>query len=79
MAIYKYAHFLTKSDHQAFDQLHAAGGSVPYSGLYRCEVCGHEIVSTYGNTLPPQNHHQHPNRQPIQWRLTASHVSNPTR
>lgn len=78
MAIYKYPRFLSQSNHQAFDQLHGPGVSVPYSGLYRCEVCGHEIVSTFGNTFPPQNHHQHSGRQPIQWRLTVSHASNPT-
>jgi hypothetical protein len=78
MALYKYAKFLDQSNHEAFDKLHSPGVAVPYSGLYRCEVCGHEIVSTYGNTLPPQNHHQHSNRQPIQWRLTVTHTSQAT-
>jgi hypothetical protein len=70
VALYKYAHFLKKSDHQAFDSLTKPGATVPYSGIYRCEGCGHEIVSTYGHVMPPQNHHQHTSAQgTIRWRL----------
>ncbi len=77
MVLYKYGKYFEQSDHQAFDTIYNAGGAVPYSGLYRCEGCGHEIVSTYGNTLPPQNHHQHsPSQGLIRWRLTATHSSN---
>lgn len=75
MALYKYQHFLSYSSHDAFDQLHTPGSSAPYSGIYRCEICGHEVVSTAGNPLPPQNHHQHPQHQAIRWRLIVTHAS----
>lgn len=75
MALYKYQQFISRTDHAAFDELHHPGNSTPYSGIYRCEVCGHEIVSTQGHPLPPQNHHQHPQHQAIKWRLIVTHVS----
>jgi hypothetical protein len=72
MALYKYAAYLTQSTDAAFDALHNPGVPTPHSGIYRCEGCGHEIVSETGKTLPPQNHHQHPNpRLAIQWRLAV--------
>jgi hypothetical protein len=73
MAHYKYSQFLQQLDHVAFDQIHQPGIPAPYSGIYRCEVCGAEITEVVGRPLPPQNHHQHPQRQPIRWRLTVSH------
>jgi hypothetical protein len=76
MAIYKYVQFVTKSDDKAFDELHSPGVSAPYSGIYRCHVCGHEIAIAGGHILPPQNHHQHnPGAGQITWRLTVHPVS----
>ena len=75
MALYKYQQFVTQLDHAAFDGLHLPGSTTPYSGIYRCKVVGHEIVSTHGNPLPPQNHHQHPQHQAIKWRLIVTHAS----
>ena len=72
MAYYKYSTYITQNTHDAFDALHSPGTEAPYSGIYRCEVCGHEAVSTMDNRLPPQNHHQHPNNQAIQWRLIVA-------
>lgn len=72
MAWNKYTQFVTHSQGNAFDQVSHAGTVCQHSGIYRCEVCGHEAVSTKGHTLPPQNHHTHPNRQPIAWRLTVA-------
>lgn len=73
MANYKYDQFFTKSNHQAFDQVHSPGTSAPHSGIYRCEGCGDNIAANYGDPLPPQNHHQHsPNQGRIQWRLIAA-------
>ena len=63
MAIYKYANLLHKSEHRAFDEIHAAGSTAPYSCMYRRVGCGHEISSTATHTLPPQNHHQHSYQQ----------------
>lgn len=74
MALYKYGNLLTYSDHQAFDVLHEPGSPAPYSGDYRCEGCGHEIVEVKTRPLPPQNHHQHSYGQGrIRWRLVTTH------
>lgn len=73
MANYKYQQFLKQSDHQAFDALHRPGQSTPHSGIYRCEGCGINEVSTYSHPMPPQNHHQHTKEQgDILWRLIAA-------
>lgn len=70
MALYKHGNFLTQTDNAAFDARHSPGATAPYSGIYRCVVCGHEITSEESNPLPPQNHHQHaPGLGPIAWRL----------
>lgn len=45
---------LQVSDHQAFDILHNPGVPAPYSGIYRCEVCGREVGSIQKFPLPPQ-------------------------
>jgi hypothetical protein len=74
MALYKYPSILQQSTHQAFDVLHEPGALAPYSGVYRCEGCGHEIVEVRLRPLPPQNHHQHAyNQGPIRWRLIVTH------
>ncbi|QEE38832.1 MULTISPECIES: hypothetical protein [unclassified Methylobacterium] len=72
MAWKKYDQFVTKGQGALFDQLSPPGTVCKHSGVYRCEICGHEAVSTKGHALPPQNHHTHPSRQPIQWRLTVA-------
>lgn len=59
MAQYKYAKFLTASDHAAFDYTHEPGSDTANAGIYRCVSCGHEIGIAKGHKLPPQNHHQH--------------------
>ncbi len=76
MANYKYESILKKIDSTDFDKLHTPGTATPYSGIYRCEACGHEIISTYSHPLPPQNHAQHPAGKPIQWRLTVCALHN---
>jgi len=73
MALYKYSQFIGPNSNEAFDQLNRPGSTTPYSGIYCCENCGHEIASNRGNPLPPQNHHQHDRTQgAIQWRLTVA-------
>ncbi len=71
MALYKYQQFVkpNENDSNAFDTLHGPSSPTPYSGIYRCEACGHEIVSVSPHPLPPQNHPQHAPGNPIQWRL----------
>lgn len=73
MANYKYIDYLNHSNHEAFDKIHEPGQAAPHSGIYRCEGCGVNAVSTFGNSLPPQNHHQHTAAQGrIRWRLIAA-------
>lgn len=45
------------------------GDSVPVSGIYRCTVCGKEVTSNEDDPFPPQNHHQHNQKQAIKWQL----------
>jgi len=72
MATYKYPPFLNNSNDNAFDTVHVPGGSTPFSGIYRCEGCGREIVSEETKPFPSQNHHQHNYAQgAIRWRLTV--------
>jgi hypothetical protein len=74
VALYKYGNLLQQSTHTAFDTLHMPGALAPYSGIYRCEGCGHEIAEVRMRPLPPQNHHQHiPGQGPIRWRLVVTH------
>jgi hypothetical protein len=73
MAIYKYSQFISQNNSAAFDPVHSAAAATPYSGIYRCEGCGVNIVSTQGHHLPPQNHHQHTAAQgSIRWRLIVA-------
>jgi hypothetical protein len=73
MALYKYPQYLTQSNHTAYDALHHPAEIAPHSGIYRCEGCGENAVSTRGHPLPPQNHHQHNYGQgSIRWRLIVA-------
>jgi hypothetical protein len=70
MALYKHKQYLNDSDNGAFDLLHRPGYIAPNSGIYRCEVCGAEIVSEKSKLLPARNHHMHAEElEQIQWRL----------
>jgi hypothetical protein len=72
MAYYKNGNYLTQEQGGEFDLLHTPGSITPLSGIYLCEVCGGSAVSTRGNVLPPQGHHQHAaGAGPIQWRLVV--------
>jgi hypothetical protein len=80
MAYYKYQKYLNKSDHNLFETLYEPGTTTPYSGIYRCEVCGKEDTSVRDKPLPPQNHHQHASQQgPIRWRLVVGHQPDPNK
>jgi hypothetical protein len=73
MAQYQNANMLTHVNNTAFDTLHAPGNVTPFSGIYRCEVCGIEAVSVHNHPLPPQNHHQHQvGLGAIRWRLIVA-------
>ncbi len=70
MALYKDTLHVTSSTDAIFDAVNKPGTAAPRAGIYRCIVCGKEIVSEESNALPPQNHHQHaPNAGAIQWKL----------
>ena len=53
MALYKYAHSLSQSDHVNFDTERQPGVVVADSGIYRCVNCGDEIAANKNNPLPP--------------------------
>jgi hypothetical protein len=71
MATYKYQQYLHHVDHKAFDSTHPPGAAPPFSGVYRCDGCGREVVAEQARQLPPQNHHQHTaaTQGAIRWRL----------
>jgi hypothetical protein len=74
MAEYKYGNLLIQANKTAYDQLFHPATSTPYSGIYRCSKCGHEVTSVTGYPLPPQNHHQHtPAQGAIVWQLLVAH------
>jgi hypothetical protein len=74
MATYQNPAYLQHINHTAFDPTHHAGALAPYSGIYRCDVCAHEAVSTFGHHLPAQGGvHTHANNaSPIAWRLIVA-------
>ena len=72
MAWYQDGSFLQKVNLGEFSKTYSPGERTSWSGIYRCDVCGHEIVHTIDHPLPPQNHHTHPMYQPIKWRLTVT-------
>jgi hypothetical protein len=78
LAYYKYGNILTQEDGAEFDTIYQTGTPTPYSGIYRCEGCGHSITSVHNHPFPPQNHHQHSAAQgTIRWRLAVkSHFRN---
>jgi hypothetical protein len=70
MALCRHEQYLNDSDHGAFDLLHRPGDIALNSGIYRCEVCGAEIVSEKSKLLPAKSHHIHAEELgQIQWRL----------
>ena len=73
MALYRYDQFVRKATvHDEFDKLYTPGSTASWSGIYRCEVCGREVVHTREKPLPPQTHHTHPQNQPIRWRMIVT-------
>ena len=70
MAQYKYRDNVIQSSNAAFDTRHAPCTVASNPGIYRCVVCGEEIVRGKGRTLPPADHHPHAQGQPkIEWQL----------
>jgi hypothetical protein len=78
MAHYKFKKYLNRTNHKLFDDLYEPGQAAPYSGIYRCEVCGHEDACIAGQSLPARDHHQHASNQGrIQWRLVVGRQRDP--
>lgn len=74
MAEYKYSQYLTQANKVQYDYGYNPGTATPYSGIYRCTKCGHEVTSVTGYPLPPQNHHVHTVAQgAIVWQLIVAH------
>ena len=72
MIRYKYQDFLTQVNAELFDRIFEPGERTVFSGIYRCPGCGNAITSVAGNTLPPQNHHEHtPQQGKIRWQLAV--------
>lgn len=70
MVFLKRQAFWQESAEEALDILVACDVITPYSSIYRCEACGHEILSTKGAPMPSAAHHQHSyNQEAIRWRL----------
>ncbi|MGO8996013.1 MAG: hypothetical protein ACLQVI_22085 [Polyangiaceae bacterium] len=81
MALYKDSKYVTGTQSRVadFDTRHSPGGTTPSSGIYKCTVCGKEIVSEEKKSFPPQNHHQHGlNAGPIAWKLIVLAEHNST-
>ncbi|MFL5741467.1 MAG: hypothetical protein ACJ75B_14680 [Flavisolibacter sp.] len=77
MAFYKHGSYLGQQFDASFDQTFHPEAETPYSGIYRCEGCGHEIAAVRAHRLPPQNHHQHTIYDgSVRWKLIvkASHL-----
>lgn len=74
MALYKYSQYLQVSRDHIFDVTWEPAALTPQSGIYRCAGCGLNITAIQGNSLPPQNHHQHSASQgQIRWQLIVTH------
>jgi hypothetical protein len=70
VAIYKYLHYLTHSQEEAYEVDHRPGDAAPFAGIYRCMGCHTEEPVGERQPLPPHNHHPHtPTQGAIRWRL----------
>jgi hypothetical protein len=49
MVQYKYLHFLAPSSNRRFDHISTPGAKAPHSGIFRCHVCGREVVAERGD------------------------------
>jgi hypothetical protein len=75
MAHYKHDNYLLHRRDPIFDHLLEPGTPAPHAGIYRCEICGHEVVAEKKHPLPSVNHHKHPAPHfDIHWRLTVRTV-----
>jgi hypothetical protein len=59
MVLYKYLTHLEPASSDEFDKSYHPGERVNWSGIYRCIVCGQEIMQSNQNPLPSETHHEH--------------------
>lgn len=69
MAFYQHAGPFVQVRNVAFDTTYGPGNPAPYSGIYRCEVCGYEDACNEHQPLPPQSRAVHWHTLPVRWRL----------
>ncbi|BCZ76075.1 hypothetical protein [Komagataeibacter phage phiKX1] len=58
MPFYKNGNYFTKKENDEFSTPHNVNTDAPLSGIYRCTLCGHEIVIDKGRNLPPDGDHK---------------------
>lgn len=75
MATYQDGSTLHHLVNQEFDKTHKPGTTPPYSGIYRGEGCGVEIVAEHGRTFPPtracKDHHPKGKVGHVLWKLSV--------
>jgi hypothetical protein len=84
MPNYKNGTYFQQNQSPLFDHTYPPGALTPTSGVYRCDACGFEAVSTKDHPLPPatdcRRHSSAWNctSGDVRWRLVAAaiHVSN---
>jgi hypothetical protein len=69
MAMFNKESHLWKSTCDVFDDEHQPGTIAPWTGIYSCHACNHEIASNEGDRLPPPDHHHHAAPEAIRWKL----------
>ena len=69
MAMFNKESHLWKSTCDVFDDEHPAGTIAPWTGIYSCHACNHEIASNEGDRLPATDYHYHASSQAIRWKL----------
>ncbi len=70
MAKFRDRRYLQPDSDTVFDDLHDPAAMAPYSGIYRFEGCGLEILTYARKSLPDDTHHPHAQKSiPILWRL----------
>jgi hypothetical protein len=81
MPNYKDSTYFHERSSSGFDKIYKPGTPTPTSGIYRCESCGFEAVSTAGHPLPPtETCPQHnPTMWPckhglVRWKLVAAAI-----
>jgi hypothetical protein len=76
MVLYKYLTHFEPTSSEEFDKSYHPGERVNWSGIYRCTVCGREIMHSNDNLLPDEIHHPHsPDQGSSQWGLVVTDYS----